>query len=160
MRDFRNFLIYTSLLFFLFSCTSNAVYENYEDIPDNEWAFQNPVSFEFVVDDASTVYSVDYYVRNTLDYPFNNLYVNYSLENAKGDTLRSSRHESILFDQSTGKPFGKTAGDFYDHEFALFPEFTFPDTGTYTFTMKQYMRVDTLQHVYAVGLKVAKAQPE
>ena len=156
MRELRFFLFFISLPIIFFACSSNAEYEEYEDILGSEWAYESPVSFEFVIKDTSVVYSLDYYVRNTLDYPFYNLYINYSLEDSKGDTLRSSRHESILMDQSTGRPFGKTAGDFYDHEFSLFPQITFPDTGTYRFTMKQYMRVDTLQHIYAVGLKVAK----
>jgi gliding motility-associated lipoprotein GldH len=146
------------LMLFLFAftgCSDNTIINEYIDLEDGHWVYNEPINFEFTVKDASTVYTLDYYVRNSMQYDFYNLYIAYSLEDANGDTLRSSMHQSDLMDPVSGKPFGSTAGDYYDHQVPLFNELHFADTGIYRFIVKQYMRQDTLNNIYAMGLKIA-----
>jgi len=131
------------------------VLNEYKDFESGYWAYNTPATFEFSIADTSVDYSIDYHVRNSMDYEFYNLYVTYSLEKANGDTVRSSMHEANLVDPTTGKPLGSTAGDYYDHTIPLFQSLHFSDTGRYQFTLKQYMRRDTLEHIHAVGLRVS-----
>ena len=151
-------LLVALLVLSVFSCSDSSILNEYKDFEAGYWAYTEPVTFEFTIADTSVNYNIDYYVRNSMDYEFYNLYIAYSLENAEKDTLRSSMHESNLVDPTTGKPLGGTAGDFYDHTVPLFNNFHFSDTGRYQFSINQYMRRDTLEHIHAVGLKVAPVQ--
>ncbi|MCS6833422.1 MAG: gliding motility lipoprotein GldH, partial [Flammeovirgaceae bacterium] len=103
------------------------------------------------------------YLRNTLSYPYYNIYVQYALRNAQGDTLKTATVEWMLMHSKTGYPFGKVAypegngvGYYYDHLFPLFSNYQFPDTGIYHVSFKQYMRLDTLPHIHAIGLRIQK----
>ena len=153
-KNSNTLLLILIVAFSLSNCSDNTIYNKYKDLNEGYWAEAEPLSFEFTVKDTSQNYQLDYYVRNSMQYEYYNLYIAYSLENDKGDTLRSSMHESNLMDPVSGKPFGSSAGDYYDHQIPLFNEFHFSDTGTYKFSLKQYMRKDTLEGIYAMGLRV------
>jgi len=140
--------------FSLSNCSDGTIYNKYKDLNEGYWSVNEPLSFEFTINDTSQNYQLDYYVRNSMQYDYYNLYIAYSLENGQGDTLRSSMHESNLVDPTSGKPFGSSAGDYYDHQIPLFDDFHFSDTGTYKFSMRQYMREDTVMGIHAMGLRV------
>ena len=147
-----------ALILFSFSlsnCSDGTIYNSYKDLNEGYWSVDELLSFEFTIKDTSQNYQLDYYVRNSMEYDYYNLYVAYSLENEQGDTLRSSMHQSNLVDPVSGKPFGSSAGDYYDHQIPLFNEFHFSDTGTYKFSIKQYMREDAVKGIYAMGLRVS-----
>jgi gliding motility-associated lipoprotein GldH len=93
-------------------------------------------------------------VRNSTDYPFARLFVNYDL---KKDSIALSKEliSVYLFDQKTGKPFGNSGiGDIYDHQFFLLKNYSFKKMGQYQMGLKQFMRQDTIPGILAVGLRV------
>src|SRR5258707_673105 len=80
---------------------------------------------EFQNSDTSKKYNLLLDLRHSLDYPFARLFVNYEL---KKDSLTLSKEliSVYLFDQKTGKPFGKSGiGDIYDHQFSILKAYTF-----------------------------------
>ena len=63
-----------------------------------------------------------------------------------------------LFDAKTGKPSGKSGiGDLYDHRFLLLQNYQFPKPGKYKIVLEQFMRMDTLPGIVAIGIRVEKA---
>jgi gliding motility-associated lipoprotein GldH len=136
------------------SCDSNRVYENNVDFKDRTWKIADPAKFEFQIADTTKKYNLLMDVRNSIDYPYARLFVNYELK--KDSIILSKELVSVyLFDQKTGKPFGTSGiGDIYDHQFFLIKNYSFKKPGQYHMGLQQFMRQDTIPGILAVGLRV------
>ena len=148
-------LFYFALLVLIVcSCDSNRVFEKNVDFKDRVWKISEPAQFEFQITDTVRKYNLLMDVRNSLDYPYSRLFTNYDL---KKDSLTLSKDliSVYLFDQKTGKPFGTSGiGDVYDHKFPILKNFSFKKPGNYQMNFQQFMRMDTIPGILAVGLRV------
>jgi gliding motility-associated lipoprotein GldH len=64
-----------------------------------------------------------------------------------------------LFDAKSGEPKGKSGiGDLYDHRFLLLQNYQFPRPGKYKIILEQFMRMETLPGIVAVGVRVDKVE--
>ncbi|WP_157638227.1 gliding motility lipoprotein GldH [Flexithrix dorotheae] len=148
-----------SILILSSGCSNQVVYENYIDLNDNYWAEDNQLEFAFEIQDSGVPYDLSVYIRNGLSYPFYNLYVKYELLDDKKNTVLSSEmKETSLMDPTTGRPLGSGVGDFYNNEMNIFSDFKFQSPGKYSLKINQYMRMDSLPDITAIGLKVAKSE--
>ncbi len=150
---------YTFFLFFalllLAGCDSNRVFEEYTEFSDRTWKINNPVSFEFEIRDTSKKYNLYYNVRNSLDYPYARLFVQYALRDSSGTELSKKLVSNFLFDQKTGRPLGRSGlGDVYDNQFILLENQEFKSPGIYKIQLEQFNRQDSLRGILAVGLRV------
>lgn len=139
------------------ACDTERVYEQYHDIPENQWFIDSVQTFTFTIEDPSISYNIYYNIRNSVSYPYYNLFVTYYLIDASGKQLSSKLQELILMDTQTGKPLGEGLGDIFDNRVISLTKFKFPQKGAYTFKIKQYMRKDPLPEVMSVGIRVEKA---
>jgi gliding motility-associated lipoprotein GldH len=145
-------------LLFLAGCDSNRVFEDYNEFDDRTWKVTDPVVFEFQIKDASKKYNLYYNVRNSLEYPYARIFVQYSLTDSIGTELTKKLTSNFLFDQKTGRPLGRSGlGDVLDNQFLLLSNQSFKTEGTYRFRLDQFNRQDTLRGVLAVGLRVETA---
>ncbi|MBI1768474.1 MAG: gliding motility lipoprotein GldH [Bacteroidetes bacterium] len=138
----------------MIGCDSSRVYENNVDFKDRSWKIAEPAKFDFQISDTSKKYNLMMDLRNSLEYPYARLFINWEL---KKDSLTLSKEliSVYLFDQKTGKPFGNSGiGDIYDHQFSILKHFTFKKTGNYRMNFQQFMRLDTIPGILAVGLRV------
>jgi gliding motility-associated lipoprotein GldH len=139
-------------------CDSNRVFEDNKDFVKKSWAINDTVNFEFTISDTTASYNLQCNIRNTIDYPFHNIYVKYSVKDSTqhvvfGNEL-SKPVGSNLFDEKTGEPNGNSGiGDIYDHRFDLLNNRKFK-AGKYLVKLYHDMRVDTLQGVLAAGVRV------
>jgi gliding motility-associated lipoprotein GldH len=144
----------------LVGCDKSRVYEVNHDFNERTWKITETPKFEFIIKDLGKRYNIYYNVRNSLDYPYARLFVNYSLHDSTGVELSKKMVSEFLFDQKTGQPLGSGGlGDVYDHQFPLLKEFEFKQQGKYTLRLEQFMRADTLLGVLAVGTRVEIAEP-
>lgn len=147
------FFLFT--LFFLAGCDSNRVFEDYKEFGDRTWKVHDPVVFEFQITDISKKYNLYYNVRNSLDYPYARIFVQYSLTDPAGTELAKKLTSNFLFDQKTGRPVGRSGlGDALDNQFILIENQSFTTAGTYRFRLDQFNRQDTLKGILAIGLRV------
>jgi gliding motility-associated lipoprotein GldH len=153
-------LVLLPALLIVAACDRDRVYEQNVNIEGNAWYIDSVATFEFEVADLNTNYDIYYNVRNSLDYPFYNLYVSYYLEDSTGKQISSNLHEMELMDAKTGKPHGSGISNIYDHQFLALSDVKFPYAGKYFFRIKQYMRQDPLPEIYSIGIRVEKAQSE
>lgn len=141
----------------LMGCDTSRVFEDNKDFARRAWAVADTVVFEFNISDPSQRYNVLYNIRNSLDYPYSRIFVNYTLEDSTHRVLATKLAGNYLFDVKTGEPQGNSGlGDIYDHRFPLFENKEFA-AGKYYVKLQQYMRTDTLQGVLAAGIRVEKA---
>lgn len=141
----------------LSGCDSSRVFENYVEFKERTWNIQEPVSFEFEINNTQQQYNLYYEVRNSLDYPWQRIFVQYQLTDSTGAVLSNKLVSNYLFEKS-GEPLGRSGlGDVYDHRFLVLPNYSFTQRGKYKFTIQQENRQDTLAGVLAIGLRVETA---
>jgi gliding motility-associated lipoprotein GldH len=140
------------------SCNDNRVYEQVVDFNNQEWIVSDKPSFEFEIDDIESKYNIFSDVRNAVSYPYARFYFTYYLQDSSGVEVQRKLVGEYLFDAKTGKPSGKSGiGDLYDHRFLLLQNYQFPAKGKYRIVFEQFMRMDTLPGIVAIGVRVEKA---
>jgi gliding motility-associated lipoprotein GldH len=141
----------------LSGCDTSRVFEDNKDFNKRAWSVSDTVIFEFSITDP-VPYNLLCNVRNSLDYPYSRIFVNYILEDSTHNVLATKLVTNYLFDVKTGEPKGNSGlGDIYDHRFSLLENKEL-SPGKYFVRLQQYMRTDTLHGVLAAGVRVEKVQ--
>ncbi len=150
-------VIFFFLLSLLFSCDSDRLYEENKKLENRYWRVDEPMIFDFKIEDSTHSYSIYYNVRNSLEYPYARLFIQYSLADSTRNLIDKKLNAQFLFDQKTGKPLGQSGvGDVFDHQFLLIENQVFNYPGKYQLKIEQFNRQDTLRGILAVGARVER----
>ncbi|MBS1486351.1 MAG: gliding motility lipoprotein GldH [Bacteroidetes bacterium] len=143
----------------LAGCDSKRLFEKNTEFKERIWKINDPVEFDFQIADTVKKYNLLVNVRNSLDYPYARLFFNYELLSPDHTSIDKKLMSEYLFDQKTGKPYGTSGlGDVYDHQFSLLQNYSFKKAGAYHLKVEQFMRLDSLPGIMAVGLRVERAK--
>ncbi len=145
-----------SILFI--SCNDQVVYSAYEDIPDGMWYVDNTPTFKIEIKDTTQKYKVFYLVRNSLQYPYYNLYISKKIKDPDGKQISNMLDELFITNETTGKPYGKGIGDLFDHKVLILNNYTFHKEGIYEFKFTQFMRQNPLPFILSMGVSVEKVE--
>jgi gliding motility-associated lipoprotein GldH len=145
------------LIYIASSCNSNRIYERNLKFSERIWKKDSAAVFNFEINDINTNYNFYFNLRNTILYPYQNIYISYSLEDTLGNVYDSDLTNIILFDSKTGEPLGQGLGDIFDHQYLVIDNYQFNIPGMYLFRIKQYMRMDSLPEIMSVGLRVERS---
>lgn len=157
----KNIIILIFISSLLYACDSDRIYEQNIDLKNRFWRVDEPMIFDFNIEDSSTPYSIYYNVRNSLEYPYARLFIQYTLSDSTGLQLDKKLNAQFLFDQKTGKPLGHSGiGDVFDHRFLLIEKQVFNYPGKYQLKIEQFNRQDTLRGILAIGARVEKITPK
>ncbi|GAA4304062.1 gliding motility lipoprotein GldH [Nibribacter koreensis] len=159
MNRFLSVALALCLSVLLGSCDANRVFEENQDLPNNQWPVKLTPTFTFEITDTTQQYNVYFNVRNAVSYQFYNLYLRHYLIGPDGKQISSALHEMFLMDPKTGEPRGSGAGDIFDHQFRALKNIRFAQPGKYQLKVKQYMRQDPLPSMMAIGVRVEKVAP-
>jgi gliding motility-associated lipoprotein GldH len=146
------------ILLFFSGCDSKLVFEGKKDFTDRYWVFNDPATFNFEIADPDQKYNLSVNIRNSARYKYQNIYLQYYLEDSTGRLISKDLKNIQLFNAKTGVPVGKGLGDLYDVDRVFLEDFEFEGKGTYVFRIDQFMRQDSLSEVLAVGLRVEYAE--
>lgn len=142
-------------IFFIFSgCDSQRVFEGKKDFSEKYWVFNDPAEFEFEIDNSEKVYNLLFNIRNTSKYQYQNIYLQYYLEDSTGRLISKELKNIQLFNSITGVPLGQGLGDILDIEKTFLEKYTFENPGLYKLRIDQFMRQDSLPEILSVGLRV------
>jgi len=137
------------------ACDHSRVYEQNFDFSERYWMVFEKPEFEFTIDKPADRYTLYGNIRNSVSYPYSRIFFTYYLQDSTGAEIQKKLVAQYLFDAKSGKPFGNSGlGDIYDHRFELLKDYQFKYRGRYKIRFEQLMRVDTLQGILAVGLRV------
>lgn len=133
----------------LAACQTDRIFEEYRGMNGSEWKVADTVRFKPNVKDEK--FAVVLGVKYNNDYDYRNLYVRYTIQDSLGHTIDSKLMDVPLFESASGRPLGKGFG-------STFTKYdTLPISQSFTsIELLQYMRIDTLQGIEAVGVKVVK----
>lgn len=144
----------------IFACGTDRVYEENIDFQNRVWPVDSVAAFSFRINDTTVDYNLYFNIRNTADYPFHNIYVQYNLQDSTGNVLREELVNKSLFAEKSGEPLGDGLGDIFSHQFPLVTGYKFPNSGLYRLKMQQYMRLDSLPGIVSLGAKVIKTEED
>ncbi len=136
------------------NCDRNTVFEGKKDFPERYWIFNNPATFDFEITDADQKYDLLVNVRNSAEYKYQNIYLQYYLEDESGRLISKELKNVQLFNAITGVPLGTGLGDLYDIERPFLEDYQFQKAGKYSFRIDQFMRQDSLPEVLSVGFRI------
>jgi gliding motility-associated lipoprotein GldH len=150
------FLLLLAGIFFT-ACDDDRVYEKNISFDDRLWMQNDTASLELAIHDINTPYNVYLNIRNSIDYPYSRIFINYKLQDSTGREIDKEMLNTMLFDPKTGEPQGTSGlGDIYDHQVPIRKNYKFNKPGNYKIFFEQFMRKDTLEGILAVGVRVEK----
>jgi len=118
----------------------------------NSWDFRDSVVFYFDIIDTSETKSVSFFLRNTLDYPYRNLFLlletQHKSDVAKKDTVQ------YLISNKYGQWLGRGMGKMRDNYFILNENMLFRDSGNYKMIVRHGMRENPLAGINTLGFKI------
>jgi gliding motility-associated lipoprotein GldH len=143
------------VLFLLAGCSETGLYEKVYFMKGNAWSSQEQPSFEFEVKDTSAKYQLYFLIRHADAYEYNNVWISLKSQLPGDSIIRKERFDIPLADQN--KWLGSGMDDIFDHRVLLYREpVKFSKAGLYKVDIGHEMRVEPLEHVFNVGLRIEK----
>lgn len=143
-------------IFLVSACTSPAIFEKYEELPNETWNRYQIVELTAQIPDSGQ-YQVKLCLRHTTDYEMANLWCFITTRSQAAKELRDTVNLKIA--EADGRWLGqggsiKTIEQPLSHNPVLLPQ------GTVTFRIEQGMRIEELGGIKNVGLKIEPVNKE
>lgn len=146
-------------LLLLGACSGPKTYEHTVHLKEQRWLFEKALLFPFQIKEHALRYDIHLCVRYTVDYPFQNLHINYSLTDEHHDSLHKAIKNYALFDTKTGAPLGKGWSKTKSHKFLIVSGHQFSQPGSYILKLVQFMRVDMLPGIQSISISIVPQKP-
>jgi len=148
-----------SLLIVLFlglaACSDNALIDQNIPIKNKAWLYEQKPMFPVHITNKNISYHIYLNLRNSIDYPFSNIFILIHQQNPN-NTKKTYRVE-VKLANTEGLWKGKSAGSIFSQQVRFLKDYHFPDTGKYTFQLEQNMRINSLEGINDVGLRIEPA---
>ncbi|MDX9892476.1 MAG: gliding motility lipoprotein GldH [Bacteroidales bacterium] len=151
-------ILLISFLLFFASCKQDVFYEKMDQIDQEVWNVNQKLVYEFEIKDSMAYYDIYFHVRNTTDYPYQNLY--FFLTNQFPSGLQMVDTLGCVLCDPFGKWYGKGNGRIKESKFLLRKQVRFQQKGKYVFTVQQGMRDDQLKGISDFGISFEHYNPE
>lgn len=149
------FLLYAAILFSLTACSSPYVFEQYKEIPEENWSRYNVVEFTAAIPDSG-YYHINLAIRHTTDFEMANLWCFISTRSHAAKQLKDTVNVKIA------EPDGRWLGEGHNIrnvEQAINKNPMFLPKGNVIFRIEQGMRLDEMKGVKSVGINITRQQP-
>lgn len=156
----KKWIVLVAIAILAAACDKSRVYEKNTDMPDNIWEVSHVPRFEFDIADVQQSYNIYINLRNSVNYPFSNIYVQYQMFDSEGNSIEKDLQSILLFDTKSGKPYGNGLGDIFDHRMLIKESYVFDAPGQYVIELEQYMRMQQLPMLLSVGIRIEKSVQE
>ncbi|MFY0644918.1 MAG: gliding motility lipoprotein GldH [Bacteroidia bacterium] len=150
------FLFTLAVLSTLFSCSENAILDEYQDLPDSGWTQEQELIMEFEITDTTTYYQFYSNLRLNADYPYSNIHL--LMSTISPDSTISKEIISVKLAEKSGKWLGSGIGNVITFQEPFPNRKMFKQAGTYTVKLSQYMRLETVEHVQSAGIKIIQQE--
>ena len=147
-------LISFLIILFLSSCDLNRVFDENYSFENANWDRNKIVSFKIEISDTISQNQFFINIRNTTDYKYSNLYLFITTQLPDGNISKDTI-ECILADIN-GKWLGNGLSKLKENNILLKNDLVFPEKGSYIFEFEQAMRVEILQGIADIGIRIEK----
>jgi gliding motility-associated lipoprotein GldH len=129
----------------LSACHQDVLNSEEWSMDHQQWIAGDMKSFTLEASDTVTAYAMDITLTHDAAYPYQNLYIKTHTTFPSGKEVESVT--SIELINRDGSWAGDCSGKTCTISLPLQQRFTFPEVGTYTWAVEQYMRKDTIPGV-------------
>lgn len=136
------------------SCNNNVVFTDSRTIKGETWKLMDIQSFNVSIYDTTTSNNVIFTVRTGNAYPFRNIFLFVSTKSPDGKQLTDTLQYNLADEK--GKWYGKGFGDIHELNLPYKSNVYFPRKGMYMFKIQHGMRIEDLNGVYDIGLRIEK----
>jgi gliding motility-associated lipoprotein GldH len=154
----RNIFVALLVLIVCSSCDSNVVWSETRSL-DGTWDKEEAVVFTIPVIDSLKNYNVFIHLRNTNDYPFNNLFLIAAIEFPHGKTITDTLEYKMA--HPSGEWMGQGIGSIKENKLWLREGIQFSESGNYNIILTQAVRnngetegVSQLEGITDVGITI------
>ena len=151
--------IFTALLviFMLMSCNRIDLFEKVVFTPAQQWSKSFEPEITFDITDTSSSYQLYFLIRHTDAYPYNNIWIKLHSKIPGEKIEREDRYDIPLATEK--RWLGSGMDDIYDHRVLLYKDpVKFSKPGKYYLRLQQDMRVDPLDYIFNVGIRIEKVK--
>ena len=149
--------LFLLILLITTSCKQGVFYERMDKIPNETWNVNHKLVYEFDIKDSMEYYDIYINVRNTTDYPYQNLYI--FLTNQFPSGLQMVDTLGCVLCDPFGKWYGKGNGKIKENKFLLRKQVRFQQKERYLFTVQQGMRNNDLEGIASFEITFEKYKP-
>ncbi len=148
-----NIAFISFLIFILYSCDKNRLFDESIEIPDTGWNQDSVIVFKNIgIQDTSKTYNFYINLRNTTDYRYSNIYFFLNTQFPDGKIRRDTIE--LILAGNDGRWFGKGFGHIRDNQILIRNELKFPQPGKYIFKFEQAMRKENLKEIKDIGIRI------
>jgi gliding motility-associated lipoprotein GldH len=153
-------LIYTKIsvigfsFLLLLSCSNNRIFDEVQKIPNSGWEKTDSKSFTISINDTTNSYDIFLHLRNQKTYDKSNLWLFVKTSAPNGDQITDTLE--FFLAEPDGRWLGSGLGSINSMLIPYKLNIRFPYRGIYIFEFKQAMRVDVLEGIIDIGLRVQK----
>lgn len=152
MTGIRTIVLTIAVSCLLTACDRGLVWSEYQPVKNMAWHQDSAIVFSFPVRDIQTGYDLLVHIRHTERYPFQNMWL---FTETQGLIVHSDTIEFYLADER-GRWLGNGRNGLYDMPVLYEENIHFPDTGTYTLSIRHGMRSEWLNGVSDVGIDLMR----
>jgi gliding motility-associated lipoprotein GldH len=157
MRCMNKITLLLLLAITVAGCTTIDVFEKSNHFSNQQWASVDTPVINFSVTDTSSLYNIYLVLRHTDAYNYNNIWVNITTKTPQNTVLNQQLNVELA--KNNKGWLGTGMDDIFEHRIRITRQaIALPAKGNYSFTLKQLMRQDPLQHVLNAGIRIEKAQ--
>ncbi len=137
------------------SCGPKVIYDQKVEVK-NPWQYSSPATFEYEVLDTTISYDLQLDVTHTIDFSFENLYINATT--VFPDGKKSTHPVSLQFANESGDWIGNCTGESCNIMIDISSGSFFKTVGKYGLNIEQYSRKDGLEGIKSLTLKITEHQ--
>ena len=146
------------LFSFMISCSEHPVYEKNTQIENHLWYHEHVPEFKAHITNTDRAYDVLLNLRHSTKYKFSNLSLIIQEIDPKQREKTYPLDLRLADDDGLWKGVG--TGNILAYQVPIIKKHHFPDTGMYTFRIKQNMRINPLPKVLDIGILITISEPE
>jgi len=136
----------------LLSCSRNRIFDEVQKIPNPGWEKTDSKSFTISINDTTNSYDIFLHLRNKTTYEKSNLWLFVKTSAPNGDQITDTLE--FFLAEPDGRWLGSGLGSINSMLIPYKLNIRFPYRGIYIFEFKQAMRVDVLEGIIDIGLRV------
>ena len=153
-KNIASFLLPFSFLVLLFGCGKSYFFSEITSIPEQTWTYANIPAYEIDIEDINAKYNLLLDITHDAYFPYQNIYIKFHATDPAG--RETVTQVSIDLANKGGVWFGDCDDEWCHLEGFLQKKLQFSEAGKYFFKVEQYMRVENLEGIQSIGLKVEK----
>ena len=152
----HKFILYGVFLFILGGCQLNHVFEKNTEVPDNKWDYKFIPQFKIEITDTIASYNMYVNIRHLEAYKYMNIWI--LMHVSSPDGKQQTERMALSLAQQDGRWLGEGLNGIWMLSSLAKRQFKFSHKGEYTFAIEHDMRINPLDDIMNIGLRLEKIE--